>query len=247
RDPSSPRPVVGRSTCRYRLGRPDLGGPSSSRSLIVFTSYRSLARTLAPALVMSLVLWAALIAGASVAFAGGSDGPTPYTVDRHGITLPSGDTFRAHGHVNIRWTSPDGKAGIHFDPNNGHPGGAWIGERFIPWSAFGVPKKACVTWVQISHYNQHFGEGGQSPVCLGKKPKPDPTPSPDPEPSPSPTPTPEPTPDPEPTPTPSPDPTPDPEPTPEPEPTPTPEPTPEPTPDPAPEPDPTPTPTPEPP
>ena len=43
----------------------------------MFTSYRSLARTLAPALVMSLVLWAALIVGASVAFAGGSDGPTP--------------------------------------------------------------------------------------------------------------------------------------------------------------------------
>src|SRR5690606_31592270 len=103
-----------------------------------------------------------------------SDSPPPYTVDRHGITLPAGDTFPAHGHVNIKWTDPDGSAGIHFDPNNGHPGGKWIGKNFIPWSAFSVPKKACITWVQIDGYNQHFGEGGQEPVCLGKKPKPKP-------------------------------------------------------------------------
>src|SRR5690606_30524310 len=75
---------------------------------------------------------------------------------------------------NIKWTDPDGSAGIHFDPNNGHPGGKWIGKNFIPWSAFSVPKKACITWVQIDGYNQHFGEGGQEPVCLGKKPKPKP-------------------------------------------------------------------------
>jgi len=50
----------------------------------VWGSWRELVCRLVPALVMSLVLWVALIAGASVAFAGGSDSPTPYTVDRAG-------------------------------------------------------------------------------------------------------------------------------------------------------------------
>lgn len=172
-------------------------------------------RGLAYALPIALVLWAVLILGASKAFAGGSDSPTPYTVDRTGITLPAGDTFRAHGHVNIRWTDPNGSSGIHLDPNNGHPGAQWIGKSFIPWAAFGVPETACVTWVQISHFNEHYGEGGQKPVCLSDEPTP--------EPSPEPSPTPKPTPDPTPTPEPEPSPTPTPEPTPEPSPSPTPE------------------------
>lgn len=110
----------------------------------------------------------------ATAFAGGSDSPTPYEVTVEGVTLPDGETFPAHGHVNVRI---DGVGyGIHFDPNNGHPGGQWIGASFIPWSAFGVDT-GCAEWVQLSQYNEHFGEGGQDPICFG-----DETPEPEPEP-----------------------------------------------------------------
>src|SRR5690625_1021894 len=116
----------------------------------------------------------------AVAFAGGSDSPTPYEVTEAGVTLPTGSTFLAHGHVNVRI---DGQGyGIHFDPNNNQPGGAWIGESFIPWSAFGV-NSGCVEWVQIHGFNEHFGEGGQDPVCFGNEtPEPEPSPEPEPEP-----------------------------------------------------------------
>jgi len=115
----------------------------------------------------------ALVLAPAVASAGGSDAPTPYTVTEAGITLPDGDTFPASGHVNI---DIDGERyRIHFDPNNDQPGGKWIGKSSIPWSAFGVDS-GCVEWVQIHGYNEHFGEGGQDPVCFGDaEPTPDPS------------------------------------------------------------------------
>ena len=105
------------------------------------------------------------------AIAGGSNDPTPYTVDTAGITLPDGDVFKANGHVNIKYLV-DGKkksVGIHIDPNNNQPGGHWVGHNFIPWSAFGVDID-CVTWVQINDYNEHWGEasGHGAPLCLKK-------------------------------------------------------------------------------
>lgn len=129
-----------------------------------------------------------------------SDDPTPYTLTADGIQLPPGTTFPAHGHVNVRWEG-GGHAGVHFDPNNGQPGGVWIGQSLIPWSAFGIPADSCITWVQLSMYSEHYGEGGQEPFCLGKE-EPWPTePSSPPEPtSPEPSPTPTPTWDPTPTP-----------------------------------------------
>src|SRR5690625_1139722 len=110
----------------------------------------------------------------TVAFAGGSDSPTPYEVTEAGVMLPDGQVFPAHGHINVRI---DGVGyGIHFDPNNGHPGGARIGQSFIPWAAFGVDT-GCTEWVQISSFNEHFGEGGQAPVCFGDaEPEPEPDP-----------------------------------------------------------------------
>ena len=36
------------------------------------------------------------------ALTGTSDAATPYQVTGQGIQLPAGDTFQAHGHVNIR-------------------------------------------------------------------------------------------------------------------------------------------------
>lgn len=101
---------------------------------------------------------------ATPAYAGGSDSPTPYTVDQTGITLPEGVTFPDGGHVNI--TSTSGGHGIHFESLNNQPSGQWIGKSFIPWSAFGLDAAECVSWVQISLYDEHFGEGQQPPVCL---------------------------------------------------------------------------------
>lgn len=116
-------------------------------------------------LIAAPILALALIAVPTAAHAGGSDSPTPYTVDSSGITLPGSDTFPAHGHVNL--TTSQGGKGIHFDPNNGHPGAQWIGASYIPWSAFGLTTCDTVSWVQIHGYNEHYGEGGQPPIVVG--------------------------------------------------------------------------------
>ena len=138
-----------------------------------------------------IALTAALVAAFVVsgpAHAGGSDSPTPYTVTAQGITFPR--PLAAHDHVNVRLTDGTSR-GLHLDPNNGHPGGAWIAASFLPWSALGITG-GCISWVQVAGYNEHFGEGGQSPVCL-TTPTPTPAPEPswtaEPEPSVEPTPT----------------------------------------------------------
>lgn len=149
----------------------------------------------------AVVIVAAIVVGTAVAaHAAGSDSPTPYTVDRTGIALPAGRTFQDNGHVNIRWTT--GTGAVHFEgkcitrtdaecAGKRHDDAQYIGAAFIPWSAFGDPD--CVTWVQISDFNEHYGEGGQPPVCLTtKEPTPcasSPTVTPSPSVTPSATPT----------------------------------------------------------
>lgn len=154
-------------------------------------------------IVMTTVAAVALLLFGPAALAG-SDSPTPYTVDATGITLPAGVVFRDNGHVNVRWNG--GAAGLHFEAKcvtrtdaecagARHSAAQYIGRSFIPWSAFGLTD-GCVTWVQLSDFNEHFGEGGQEPVCLGSE-EPCPTTSPSPTPtgtpslpsSPAPTPT----------------------------------------------------------
>lgn len=102
---------------------------------------------------------------ATPAQAGGSDSPTPYTVDSAGITLPTPDTFPDGGHVNL--TTSQGGKGIHFESLNNQPSGQWIGQSFIPWSAFGLTDCDTVSWVQVSLYNEHYGEGGQESITVG--------------------------------------------------------------------------------
>lgn len=118
------------------------------------------------------------------ATAAGSGDPTPYTVTAQGVTLPTGVTFPASGHVNYKATKLDHTGeqsfGVQFDPNNKQPGGRFIGQAFFPFSSvpadgdYGAvtssaasvfPGGYCITWVQVSMYNEHFGEGGQSPIC----------------------------------------------------------------------------------
>ena len=81
-----------------------------------------------------------------------------YTVSSDGVTLNEG-VFKKHGHVNWKVTGVDGKirpGGIHFDPNNGHPGGAYIGKNFVPIT---LAPGECITWVQVAGFNAHLGEG----------------------------------------------------------------------------------------
>lgn len=107
-----------------------------------------------------------------------SDSPVIYDISPEGITLPDGYSFHAHGHINYKVVTLDGTylrtENMHFDPNNGHPGGAYIGQTFFP---FNLAEGECVSWVQLGHNkielnNPHFGEGGQEPVC--KEPQPEP-------------------------------------------------------------------------
>jgi hypothetical protein len=114
----------------------------------------------------------ALVAFAGPSSATGSDSPTPYTVNANGVTLPGSDKFQDGGHVNIKYKVNGGSeksAGIHFESLNNQPSGKWIGKNNLPWSAFNLSGDFCVTWVQINNYNEHFGEGGQAPFCVGSQ------------------------------------------------------------------------------
>ena len=118
------------------------------------------------------------------AFSGGSDGCTPYAVDGDGVTLPGGETFQDNGHVNYQaiscsdytpgqsylnpgsdW-SPE-SFGVHFEAKASSPGYAYIGASTFEFSGASTAFNGsyCITWVQLDSYNQHFGEGGQEPVC----------------------------------------------------------------------------------
>lgn len=162
-----------------------------------------LVQVLIGVLVGSMLL-ALLVGPASAA---GSDSPTPYTVDATGITLPDGHMFSDSGHVNVK--TDEGDVSMHFEgkcitrtdaecAGKRHADAQFIGKSFIPWSAFGLPEYFCVLWVQIHGFNEHFGEGGQEPVCMvgavpspSPSPEPSPLPSTTPEPSATPTPVPE--------------------------------------------------------
>jgi hypothetical protein len=134
--------------------------------------------TWAIALIGAIVLCAS-IWSATAAFAG-SDPQAPYTVTKEGVTLPAGTTFPAGGHVN--WRTDRGSYGIHFESLNNQPSGVYIGKSFLP---FNLAVGECVEWVQVSLYNEHYGEGGQPPICNGGTPS---TTEPSPSPSPSETP-----------------------------------------------------------
>lgn len=182
------------------------------------------ARTTLSAVALSAVV---ALTGATAAVAGGSDAPTPYDVTEVGITLPDGAAFARHGHVNVRWQSPAGSGTVNAHVEG--PGTRWHdleGASGVTWERLGLPTDACVTWVQIHGFNEHYGEGGQQPLCrTPDRPAPYPRPVPEPAPKPStppapapstpPTPSTPPAPDVEPVPEPSPAPAPDPEPAPE--------------------------------
>lgn len=118
--------------------------------------------------IVLVLLGALTILGApSAAFASGSDAETPYTVTTEGLQLLQDVTFPDNGHVNIRYTTSTGEytTGIHFESLNNQPSGVFIGVDFLPWKNLIPYQNFCITWVQVSMYNEHFGEGGQEPIC----------------------------------------------------------------------------------
>lgn len=106
----------------------------------------------------------------------GSDAPTPYIVNEQGIELPDGYTFNNNGHINIKLK--DGSTyNVHFEDKcivrddaecagKRNEQAQYIGKSFIPWTVF-TRDEVCVVWVQLSDFNQHFGEGNQKPVGSG--------------------------------------------------------------------------------
>jgi len=130
-------------------------------------------------------LTALTLVGAATAASAGSDSPTPYRVTGTGVELPSGDVFRVHGHVNVVYTTPLGTSSrnVHIE-GPGSPYGDLAGASVLTWDRIGLPPDACICWVQVAGYDEHYGEGGQGPTCRTRE-----TPAPTASPTPSPTPT----------------------------------------------------------
>ncbi len=151
-----------------------------------------LSEVVAYVLLVLAVLVIAFVAATAAATpaAAGSDSSTPYTVTPEGLQLPDGRVFGADDVQDANVRTADGRTvNLHFEPGRSH---ALAGVSFVPWSALGLAPPECVAWVQLHGFDEHFGEGGQVPVCLeGADPTPTPTPS-----SSAPTPVPGPAPDP---------------------------------------------------
>jgi hypothetical protein len=123
---------------------------------------------------LSLVTAAGFVFLGAVSARAGSDSPTPYTVDTTGITLPDGRHFGAADvqDANVRLT--DGTTvNIHY------PGAVYPtdGATSLTWTGLGFGPGDCIEWVQLHSFDEHFGEAGQEPVCVGSD-DPEPTPSP---------------------------------------------------------------------
>lgn len=139
---------------------------------------RTAASTLTSATALALLTGVAVV-GAATGASAGSDAPTPYRVTSHGLELPAGDVLDVHDHVNVRFTTPAGPAArtVHVE-GPGTVFGDLAGASTLTWDRAGVPADACVTWVQVAGYDEHFGEGGQAPVCRTPVAPPAPTPAP---------------------------------------------------------------------
>ncbi len=139
-----------------------------------------------------LAIGLAVVGVSGSAVAGGSDSPVPYTVTTTSLTLPGTDTFStaAHNDGNVEYiplsqyvagqtyTHPGAawtvsNVNFHIEQNAGH-GAGMVGKNVLPFDpgksdgAFTgtLPTSGyCIVWVQVDAYNEHFGEGGQAPIC----------------------------------------------------------------------------------
>lgn len=135
------------------------------------------------------------VAGSATALGspGTSDGPIPYSLTTTSLTLSSGHTFnsssptndgnvkyiplsqyvagQSYTHQGSNWTVLS--INFHIEQNAGF-GASMIGKSVLPFdtAASGgalrgtLPSTGyCIVWVQVDGYNEHFGEGGQTPLC----------------------------------------------------------------------------------
>jgi hypothetical protein len=124
------------------------------------------------ALLSTAVGSALLVAPATAALAHGSDAPTPYRVTSTAIELPTGRVLGDNAHVNVHYTfhGVQGSASLATEIA-GKPDHDLASAHEVAWSRIGVPDGAYVTWVQVSGFDEHFGEGGQKPVCVTRPPR----------------------------------------------------------------------------
>lgn len=149
-------------------------------------------RTLAALTTGILALGLAVVGVSGSANATGSDSPVPYTVTATSLTLPGTDTFSStlHNDGNVKYipqsqysagqtyTHPGASWSVatinfHIESNAAH-GAGMIGRSTLPFdpiSSDGAFRSTlplsgyCIVWVQVDGYNEHFGEGGQTPLC----------------------------------------------------------------------------------
>lgn len=157
----------------------------------MFTKLVASAATVLVAVSLSLVG----IAGSASALgqAGTSDGPIPYSLTTTALTLSPGHIFTSSSPTNDgnikyiplsqylagqSYTNPGSSwtvlnINFHIEQNAGF-GASMIGKSVLPFdsSASGgafrgtLPTSGyCIVWVQVDGYNEHFGEGGQAPLC----------------------------------------------------------------------------------
>src|SRR4051812_27292464 len=157
----------------------------------VFKKFLASAAALLVAASLSLVG----VAGSAAALGapGTSDGPIPYSLTTTSLTLSSGHTFSSSSPTNdgnvkyiplsqyvagqsytnqgANWTVLN--INFHVEQNAGF-GASMIGKTVLPFdtAASGgafrgtLPSTGyCIVWVQVDGYNEHFGEGGQAPLC----------------------------------------------------------------------------------
>lgn len=155
-------------------------------------AFRGMTFALAGMVAVGVVVGLAVLGGVVIANAD----EQPFTVTAEGVSLPAGQTFPDGGHVNIQSTVPHND--LHFEAKcidrvdaecaTLHDAAQYIGQSFIPWSAFGLTE-GCVSWVQVAGINKHFGDAEEAPICIGGTPSSTPTPVETEPANPSPTPT----------------------------------------------------------
>ncbi len=149
-------------------------------------------RIIAAITTLAVAVGLAAVGVTSAALATGSNDPVPYTVTATSLTLPSGDVFSAAGFNdgNVKYipssqyvagqtyTNPGSNwtvTNVNFHLENKAGYGAGVeGASTLPFSVQGsdgafkadLPTTGyCIVWVQVGGFNEHFGEGGQAPIC----------------------------------------------------------------------------------
>jgi hypothetical protein len=133
------------------------------------------------------------VVGLAAPASAASGDPVPYTITPTSLTLPGGHTFNSSsptndGQVNYiplsqyqpgetylhhgsGWTIIN--INFHIEQNAGH-GAGMIGRSTLPFDPVAsdgafkgvLPASGyCIVWVQVDGFDEHFGEGGQAPIC----------------------------------------------------------------------------------